>query len=273
MKGKAMAGLSISRVWDESRAVLARDGKLMFTVALALMALPAAIAELIYPSGSSGAQNLGAAGLTLIVAVIGLIGQLAIARLAVGPSLTVGEAIGHGARRTLPYLLSVILLFLGFVILALPFIGVMMAMGMDFEPPVETVPPGAWLIILALSFVILAVAVRLLLAAPVASLEGLGPVAILRRSWQLSAGHFWRLFGFLILFLIAAIVVLGVVSMIAGLFAAMAGQTEPFSVSALIIALLTSVASAAVTTVFVVMLTRMYMQLAGRDAEIEEVSR
>jgi membrane-anchored glycerophosphoryl diester phosphodiesterase (GDPDase) len=173
----------------------------------------------------------------------------------------------------LPYLLSVILLFLGFIILALPFIGVMMAMGMDFKPPIDTVPPAALFIILLLTVVILAVAVRLLLASPIASLEGLGPVAILKRSWQLSAGHFWRLFGFLILFLIAAIVVLGVVSMIAGLIAAVAGEAEPFSVAALIVALLTSVASAAVTTVFVVMLTRMYVQLAGRDAEIEEVFR
>ena len=268
-----MAGLSISRAWDESRAVLARDGKLMFTVALALMALPAAIAELINPSGSASSQNLGAAIIALVVGIIGLVGQLSIARLTVGPSLTVGEAIAHGARRTLPYLLSVILLFVGFIILALPFLGAMMALGMDFQPPVDTIPPGALFLALVLTALILAVAVRLLLASPVASIEHSGPIDILKRSWELTAGHFWRLFGFLMLFLVTAIVVLGVVSMIAGLLAAVAGEAEPFSLSALIVALLTSVASAAVTTVFVVMLTRIYVQLAGRDAEIEEVFR
>ena len=54
------------------------------------------------------------------------------------------------------------------------------------------------------------IAVRLLVAIPVVVLEVAGPVAALRRSWQLVAGNWWRVFG---IYLLAAIVV----SIVAGL--------------------------------------------------------
>ena len=261
-----MAQLSISKAWEDTRGVLASDGRLLASVALALIALPTAIGEFAYPSAGQNPDSPAAVAVALVVGIIGLVGQLAIVRLAVGPSLTVGEAIGHGARRTLPYLGAVILLLLGLLILALPFIAVMAALGMDFEPPIETVPPSAWLLLLLFMIIALAISVRLILSSPAASIEKLGPVAILKRSWELTAGHFWRLFGFLVLFIIAAIVVLGAVGIFAGLFGALAGGVERFSVGALITALLTALASAAVTTVYIVMVTRIYVQLSGRGS-------
>lgn len=259
-----MAQLSISKAWDESREVLASDGRLMASVALALIALPTAIGEFIYPSAGQNPSSPGAVIVALIAGIIGLVGQLAIVRLAVGPSLTVGEAIGHGARQTLPYLGAVILLLLGLLILALPFIAVLAALGMDFEPPIDTVPPAAWLLLLLFMIVALVISVRLMLSSAVASIEKRGPVAILKRSWELSSGHFWRLLGFLLVFIIAAIVVLGAVGIFAGLLGALAGGVERFSAGALIAALLTALASAVVTTVYVVMVTRIYVQVSGR---------
>ena len=44
-----MASLSISKAWDESKAILAHDGRLIASVALALVALPTAITGLIDP--------------------------------------------------------------------------------------------------------------------------------------------------------------------------------------------------------------------------------
>jgi hypothetical protein len=38
-----MANLSISAAWDETKAILAHDGKLFASVALALIALPALV--------------------------------------------------------------------------------------------------------------------------------------------------------------------------------------------------------------------------------------
>lgn len=272
-RGTEMAGLSISRAWDETREVIARDGKLIFTVALALMALPGAIGEFVSPGAGQNPDSPAAAAIAIVIGIIGLVGQLAIVRLAVGPSLTVGEAIAHGARRALPYLGSVIILILGLLLLALPFVGIMVALGVDLEPPIDTVPASAWLVMLLFLVLAIAIGVRLLLSSPVASLEQNGPIGILRRSWELTGGHFWRLFGFLLLFLIAAVVVLGVVAMIAGLLGAVAGEPEPLSASALISALITALASAVVTGVFVVMLTRIYLQVAGRDDRSEDLAR
>ena len=40
---------------------------------------------------------------------------------------------------------------------------------------------------------------------------GGGPIGMIKRAWSLSQGHWWRLFGFVLLFGIAAIVLLGAV--------------------------------------------------------------
>ena len=57
------------------------------------------------------------------------------------------------------------------------------------------------------------------MSAPVASAEAAGPIAIIRRSWTLTSGHWWHLFGFLLLFFIGAIVLLLAVSAAAGVVA------------------------------------------------------
>ena len=90
-----MAKLSISQAWDESRAVLARDGKLIGAVALALFVLPGIVLDLFMPEAPAG--QFPPAGPWMAVAAVAilmsLVGQLAIIRLAMGPHLTVGEAI------------------------------------------------------------------------------------------------------------------------------------------------------------------------------------
>jgi len=48
----------------------------------------------------------------------------------------------------------------------------------------------------------------------VATLEGLGPVASLRRSWWLAAGHRWRILGIMILLFILQAVLSGLISLL-----------------------------------------------------------
>jgi hypothetical protein len=45
------------------------------------------------------------------------------------------------------------------------------------------------------------------------------------------------------------------------------GTIQPFSAAALVLALVQSLVSAAITTLFAVMLARLYLQLSGRDAQ------
>ena len=111
---------------------------------------------------------------------------------------------------------------------------------------------------------IIFVGVRMIMSAPSASAEAIGPVAVLQRSWRLTAGNFWRLLGFLILYFIAAIVVLIAVNAAIGLVVTLAiGPIEPMSSSAVVVALVDALFNAATTTVLAIMLARMYVQLSG----------
>lgn len=257
--------LSISQAWVETKARLAEDGRLFASVALALVALPTAVAELASPGVASDvAPSMGGGLLVFIASMIAIVGQLALIRLAIGPSITVGGAIRHGLARAPIYIAALILLMLAIACLAVPFIIVLAAMGVSFEPG-AAVPPSAYIVLVAAILLMLAVAVRMLMSSPVASAEGVGPVRILTRSWQLTRGNWLRLLGFLILIVLAVGIAFGAINLAAETVVRLLfDSVEPWSVGALIIALVSAVLNAIASTVFVVMIARMYVQLAGR---------
>lgn len=271
------SSLSISRAWDETREIFRRDGGLLVSVALALIVLPEVIVGIISPPQAT--VNADApAGMQLLrfaVALISLIGQLALIRLALGPSTTVGAAIGHGARRFLSALGAVVLLIVGLGVLAVPLIIILtLALGVDLEhlsgPPTGPV---------ALMFVIIAIAallisVRFTLVSPVASAETIGPVNIIKRSWQLTAGHYWRLLGFIALLLVATLVLMIAAGVVGGLLARMfSSEIEPMSIGALILSSFAGAAQGAFSILASVMLARVYAQVAGQSENIEEALR
>jgi hypothetical protein len=273
-----VAKLSISQAWDESRAVLAHDGKLIATVALALIVLPAAILGAISPGGLGTAifaiaesNSIGLLALFLLILLVILTGQLAITRLALGPSVSVGGAIANAARHLLSYVLVALIagavLFLVLVIAA-AIVGATVAPGMTEEeiagsPAVIIVV----LLLLALYFFLLARFVGL--AAAITTAEGLGPIATIRRAWSLTSGHSWRLLGFLIVFMIGTgIALFAVTSVVASVAQLLLGKIESMSASALVAALVEALASGAVTIVFAVMLARIYTQLASNSPQV-----
>ena len=254
-----MAKLSISKAWEESRGTLADNASLLTTVALALFVLPGVVSDLVTPSAPPGEiPPPGAWMIVVAVALlIALVGQLAVIRLAIGSRLTVGQAIGHGARRAPSYFLATLLWTLPFLL-----VGVVL-FGMIGKDP-QNAPPAAILGLLIVAIVMLFFAIRMVMSSPVASAENLGPVGILRRSWRLTDGHWLRLFAFFLLFLIAVLIAVTAVGAIAGLLAELVlGGTEPLSVGALFVSLVTQIVSAAVSVVLMVMLARIYVQLAG----------
>ena len=273
-----MAKLSISRAWDETRAILARDGKLLATVAAALFLLPQVLVG--FATGqTSGADQPGGIGVLLmsVAAIIGLVGQLAVVRMSLGQGISVGEAIGHGLRRALPFLLSLLLILVLFVVLFMITVMILGAVGaIDMQAVASggtPRPQDVGLILLLVFIPFMYVGIRLLVLAAVASEERLGPLAALRRSWALTGGNGWRLFGFIVIFIIGAVIVTAAVAMIAGLIVRLlVGSVDPFSAGALILALFGGLAQAAVTLVYVVMVSRIYSQLAG-ERNVEEVFR
>lgn len=251
--------LSISRAWDETKAAFRRDGRLYATLALAMFVVPMVIAELATPATEAGQMPPFGAWtiLTLVGLLIGLVGQLAVCRLALGPPTSVGEAIRHAARRALAYLGAAMVWILPFLVL----IGLL---GSQLGDDPESAPPAMALGVLVAAIAFLVIAVRFILTSPVASAETVGPIGILSRSWGLTRGHWLRLFGFLVMFLVALMVLLMAVGAVVGTLAALAfGDPEPFSVGTLITSLATQIVGALVTVTLMVMLARIYAQLAG----------
>lgn len=264
--------LSISRAWDETREIFRRDGKLITAVALALIALPQAVAGLATPQGSSAASDpsAGAQLVMLAVLLLSLVGQLSIVRLALGPSTTVGDAIQHGLRRFPAALGAFVLMILGMGILIIPVVAVLIvALGIKAEGLQQGVASGPiGLAVLLIALLVIAISIRFTLVTPVASAEKAGPLTILKRSWKLTAGNYWRLLGFVLLLMVAAVALIAAASLVGGLLARLISSTvEPFSLSALIIALASAAAQAAFSMLAAVMMTRIYSQVAGRDVE------
>ena len=273
-----MRTLSISVAWEETRAIMIRDGRLYVSVALALIALPSAINTLLNPAGRVSASSAPAwvALVTLVASLIALSGQLALIRLALGPSTTVAAAIGHGLRRMPIYLLAVVLMVIGFVVLLIPIAVIFALLGMPISASGMKVQmtPATSVIFLLYFAVIVFFAVRLILSAPIASAENTGPIRVLIRSWKLTAGHWLPLFGFLAMFVIGAIIVMIAVSSAVGVAVRLTlGAIEPMSAGALVFALVQALISAALSGLFALMLARIYVQLAGDTDRVGEIFR
>ena len=255
-----MSKVSLSSAWEETTSVLARDGRLFFAVALALFVLPGLILNVSMPEAPAG--QFPPAGPWIAVAVVAVlisfVGQLAVIRLALGPHVTVGEAITHGLKRVLFYVGAVLLWIVPIVLIG-SILYAMIAEGVENPSPIAAIA------LIALVVLGVFLAVRLILASAVASAENANPLQILRRSWQLSSGNWWRLFVFLLLACIGAIVLLAAVASVVGLLARMMfGDIGPLTLGGLLVAIVSQVLSAVVSVIFFVMVARIYAQLSGR---------
>ena len=104
--------------------------------------------------------------------------------------------------------------------------------------------------------------------------ESLGPIGSLKRSFALTSGHFWRLFGFLLILMVGFFVVaLTVGAVVGGLVTLLFGRPEPWSISLLLIALAGGLVQAGFVVVYTAMLARIYAQLASGQASVPEVKR
>ena len=256
-----MSRFSISRAWDEAMGVLRQDSRLIVPIALAFMVLPAVIADTARPQAGDSAAN--PSGLTLIfmvlVLIAALVGQLAIIWLSISRGANVREAIERGARKVPAVMGSALLLLIPASLILAPF--VMPILASPTNPPA-----GASLALLIAVPLLLILACRFLLASTTAVVEGLGPLAMLKRSWELTRGSTAKLYGMFLLFLIAALIVVAATQFVIGSLVIVAlGKPQPWSVAALLSGLIVQL-SAAILSVFVtVMIARIYAQLAGAD--------
>jgi membrane-anchored glycerophosphoryl diester phosphodiesterase (GDPDase) len=267
--------VSISRAWEETRTAISADGRLFIAVALALIVLPAALLQFAFP-GAAVTQSPRSTGETvgqLLAWVLGLIGQLAIARLALARGESVGSAMGE-ATRQMPWLVvAMMLLLMGLFVLFIPIAMLLYATGVSLPQDAAGLEQSPAVLVASLLFAALVVfvAARMMMTTPVAAVEGVGPVGIIRRSWALTRGNVLRLIGFLLLFGLAVFVLMAAVMLLTNtVIALFTGTVEAFTVAALLQALIRATLSGLVTTVLTLMLARIYIQLrsGGEDLEV-----
>jgi hypothetical protein len=118
-----------------------------------------------------------------------------------------------------------------------------------------------------LTIVAIFLAVRLMLSSTVASAEGVGPLRILHRSWDLTSGNWWRLFAFVLLFWTGALCLLWAVESVAGVVVRLVVEDSgPRSLGGLLVSIVSQLISALLSVACFVMLARIYVQLS-RTAE------
>jgi hypothetical protein len=269
MKGNAMATLSITKAWNETVEFVRREAGLLFPIAFMLIALPGGILQLFAPGpGASQAEQVRAVLMLIpfgvVAGVIGLIGTIALSFLALRPGNSVGEALQVGARRFIMLFAAWLLISLAAAVALIPLVLLLGIFGENGEP--ATVAGTVVLLLLLYLVVFIALWVRLMLMPPVAAVESVGPIEIIRRSWNLTAGHFWKLLGFVLLLVLAAIVVLLAATVIAGiLIFLIAGPPAPGSASMIVLMLVTAVLQSVFTILFTTVSARIYVQLSGEE--------
>jgi hypothetical protein len=212
----------------------------------------------------AGSNPLWVDIVVIVCSLLVLSGQLALIRLALPPSTTVAAAIQHGLVRMPIYLAAAVLIALALVLAALPLVAVLALADAPTDAAALVQSPIFLLVCFVYFLLLCFVGVRMIMSSPAASAEAIGPIGIILRSWRLTAGHWWRLFGFLIIFLIGAGVLLIAVGAVAGAVVQVAlGAIEPLSASALVAGLIESLFQAAISVIFAVMLARIYAQLSG----------
>lgn len=258
-----MPALSITDAWNETAAFMRREARLVLPVGFMLIALPGAIVQAATPPAQP--NELPEPGLWLALVpfalVATLIGNLAVSVLALKPGTSVGEAIMHGVRRFLPVLGAALLVGFGAVLAMLP---VLMIAGL--AAVATGVRALAALPVLLMIPALIALWIRLLLMNPIGAVEEGGPVAIVKRSWALTSGSFWQLFGFLILLLIVWMVASGAVTAVGGTIITLTlGPPEPDSLSFYLLLILATLVQTCLGSIFAVMVARIYARLAPPD--------
>ncbi|WP_140420592.1 glycerophosphoryl diester phosphodiesterase membrane domain-containing protein [Novosphingobium sp. B 225] len=222
--------LDTSKAWSEATAMVSANKDVMAAIAGVFFFLPALALALFFPQPEppAGAQlremmtmlegyYRQTAPYMLVATLVQVLGQLAVLTLAarVGRA-TVGDAIRAAAGGLLPYLGAQALLLLagaavfGVIVLLAPLSSAL-----------------ALLLGLAAAAAVVWISVRLVMVPVVIAIEGMrSPLAVLRRSWDLTRGSAGRILLFLVVLGLAVTVIAVVASAGIGILLALIGGVE-----------------------------------------------
>lgn len=252
--------ISIGAAYSEATHFLRREKRLLAPLVLALFVVPVSVSQLVQPTNPfAGAGGLRPwMGVALVALLIQLVGQMAVSRLAMGWSGSLGQAIALGLRRLPATVGGMLLFFLCLALLLVPLNMVLIMIGSGGQGEAGAPSPASALTLMAMFIA----GPRILLAPAIAMTERLGPWALVKRTWSASRGQFARLLGFFLLFLIASLILAQAVSAVVGSLATLAfGAPEPMSVARLLMALAGGLVQAMAATLYAAMLGRIVVQL------------
>jgi hypothetical protein len=99
---------------------------------------------------------------------------------------------------------------------------------------------------------------------PIAVNEPLGPIALLKRSWELTRGRFWKLLAFLAVVVIVSLVVTIAVSATIGIvLTLLLGRPDESEIARLLLLIVSGLVSTVVSVFTLVTLARLYAKIAA----------
>lgn len=246
----------------EVAQAMRQSGGLYLTIALAFNVLPTVLTGLAMPTPPiEGQGSVVQMMLLTVVVLLGMAGWVAIQRLSLLGE-RVGEAVARAPLPTARLFGLVLLLLIPVAVLISPFIPTYQAGASDEQAAAAT---AIMLILLIAMFPLM----RLLLALPVLAVERSGVFASIRRSWRLTRGNMFKLFGLALLFLVAlGLITQAAQAAIGSVVLLTLGRPEPWSVSALLMSLLVQLAQLVVTLPFTILIARLYAQAVEREANV-----
>lgn len=261
-----MAKFDSNAAWQEAAGLVAANREVLFALAGVFFLLPSLLLAVVLgepevDSAAGGQQMLAAMTafygrgwwLILLAALVQIAGMLTVLTLMRDHRRpTVSEAIKAGFAG-LPTYFAAQMLFV---------LGIGLAGGLLVGIAAAVLPALAAVMALVLIAFLVFAAIRLILLAPLVAVEGQrNPVAALTRSWHMTRGNFWRIFGFLLLVAILFLVALAVIMIVVGIVLAVLSQGE---VQRLLASVVSSALSAVAVLYFLGILAAVHRQLAGK---------
>lgn len=218
--------VSMSAIWDETAAMMRRESHLLVPVALATVGVGGMISGITQPQNP--ADGLGMIGLLgfVIGIIFQIIGNLAIAGLALKPGISVAESLRLAMNR-LPKMLVISALFvIALFLLGIPVAAILVLGGtpIGVGMTVENLPPIALLLILLIGILLLFFSARLITLLP-AIVDRNPPVfEAVRSSFAATRGIVGKIIGVALLYFIVTLVVTSAITAVSTLLFGMIGK-------------------------------------------------
>ncbi|WP_126002725.1 hypothetical protein [Sphingomonas sp. ABOLE] len=264
-------------VWDRTTAFVGERLGALAPITLATLVAPAVASSCLsvaFAMASPGTR-MGVGVLAVLLSLVSFWGTLVVMALATGDESL--AAAGRAAARRLPATLLVSLaLGLAFVALAVPLGLILVARGYDVTAmaagqggsvvvdPQTSAMVALWMLVLVA--VCLFAFARLVLVSAVVLRERVAFAAI-RRSWALTRGHGWRIFGMLLLFLlIATIAQLAAQAVFGSVFALLLGNAPGLTAALVLTTIVTACVQGAAMLLLAAFQGKLYVALTTNDS-------